>query len=77
MTNDKLDKAIALRVKINDYSDTLDQLNSPMYDYFTIHGMCSDGVSDYVDHIPDECFEVIKQWYIDRLTKAKEEFEKI
>ena len=77
MTNDKLDKAIAIRKKMSEYDDIIKMLNDNQYDHFNIHGVCSDGVSDYIDLLPDDCLKAVKQWYIDEWIKLKEEFEKI
>lgn len=77
MTNDKLDKAIATRKKMSEYDDIIKMLNNNQYDHFNIHGVYSDGVSDYIDLLPDDCLKVVKQWYIDEWIKLKEEFEKI
>ena len=77
MTDVKLDEAIAIRKKITEYDDIIKMLNSDQYDHFVIHGVCCDGVSDYIDLLPDECLKAVKQWYIDEWAKLKEEFKKI
>lgn len=77
MTDVKLDMAIAIRKKITEYDDIIKMFNDDQYDHFNIHGVCCDGVSDHIDLLSDECLEAVKQWYIDKRIKLKEEFEKI
>lgn len=66
MTDEKLEKANLLKGKISDLDNIIKQLNSNEYDHFNIHGVCDDGVSDYIDLIPTEGLKVIKQWYASR-----------
>ena len=77
MTDVKLDEAIAIRKKITECDGIIKMLNDEQYDHFVIHGVCCDGISDYIDLLPNECLKAVKQWYIDEAAKLKEEFEKI
>lgn len=76
MTDAKFNELIIIKKKIEDYEDMLKQLNDNQYEHFFIEGKCSDGVTDYIDVIPDDCLKTMKQWYIDEIMKLKDEFAK-
>ena len=75
MTDEQLEKANGIRNKISECENILKELNSDEYDHFVIRGVASDGVSDYIDLIPKECLQAVKQWYADEWIKLKEEFK--
>lgn len=77
MTDDKLEKAIGIKKKITEYDDIIKMLSDDQYDHYNIHGVCCDGVSDYIDLLPNECLQTVRQWYIDECTKLKDKFDKM
>ena len=77
MTEAVLDKAIALRKQMSDCADVIRHLDSGEYTYYVIKGICDDGVSDFIDQVPIDCVEAIKQWYTDRFSKLQAEFKSL
>lgn len=77
MTDVKLDEAIAIRKKITECDGIIKMLNDDQYDHFVIYGVCCDGISDYIDLLPDECLKAVRQWYTNECEMLKEEFKKI
>lgn len=77
MTDENLERAIGIKKKITEYDDIIKMLNDEQYDHYNIHGVCCDGVSDYIDLLPDDCLKAIKQWYIDKYIKLKDEFKNL
>ena len=75
MTIETLNKAMELNHKIEECDEVLKNLNSDAYDHYTVHGVCSDGVSDYIDLLPKEALKALKQWYIDEGIRLREEFK--
>lgn len=77
MTEAVLDKAIALRKQMDDCMDVIRQLDSDEYIHFVIEGVCDDGVSDFIDQLPIDCVEAIKQRYTDRFSRLMAEFKSL